>query len=150
MWHAGYEQVPWFSVQWLVDFDIDHGGCSGGAGWKGFKFVEQNGLMTDEEYPYMGTWAHEQNPPPATISVGGYCSMTIWAGIPFDIWRQLLYSHGSLWMNFNVAGDLGSYKSGIYNDPNCTGWGGSHATTVVGYSVEENFLLYANSWSTDW
>jgi hypothetical protein len=37
----------------LVDCSKTNSGCNGGLAWKALEYVKSNGLVTEEEYPYV-------------------------------------------------------------------------------------------------
>ncbi|KAI8001516.1 Senescence-specific cysteine protease SAG12 [Camellia lanceoleosa] len=45
------------SEQELVDCNVDNNGCGGGSMDRAFQFIKQNnGLTTEDNYPYVGRW----------------------------------------------------------------------------------------------
>jgi hypothetical protein len=37
----------------LVDCSTANNGCGGGLAWKALEYVKENGLVTENEYPYV-------------------------------------------------------------------------------------------------
>jgi|LauGreDrversion4_2_1035121.scaffolds.fasta_scaffold371443_1 C1A family cysteine protease len=55
-----FKDIPNFSMQQLLDCDLDNDGCDGGWMYKAYKYTSQNGIMYYDDYPYKGVSDHEK------------------------------------------------------------------------------------------
>ncbi|XP_031496734.1 senescence-specific cysteine protease SAG39-like [Nymphaea colorata] len=141
------------SEQQLVDCDI-HGsdeGCNGGLMDSAFQYIINNhGLTTEANYPYMGSDgtcnARKNKSPAATIR--GF------EDVPANDEAALLKAVAN--QPVSVAIDAGGYafqfyKSGIFSG-DC-GTLLNHAVTAVGYGTAKDgtkYWLVKNSWGSSW
>ena len=140
------------SEQQLIDCDYSNKGCSGGNMKKAFNYLKTNGLMSANDYPFIGDSGECQYDESKTI-----VKVKNWAFVPKDeeIMKKALYKYGPL------AGALNGwmmefYENGIfepYFDFLCPA-SINHAVVIVGYGIEEKTgMLYwkvKNSWGQDW
>jgi len=136
------------SEQQLVDCSYRYGnqGCEGGWPLKELQYVRDNqGLDTEESYPYMTTM--------------GYChyNRKYVGSLIKQIYRTQTGSEASLAMCIAGYGPIAvavdatemlSYSGGIYSNLRCNPHNLNHAVTVVGYTPDS--WIIKNSWSTGW
>ena len=129
-----------FSEQQLVDCDNHSSGCSEGSYPDALSYWKENDLCLEGQYEYKG--------------VEGTCQKCK-SGIRMRGCYQLIGRQE------NILGELGKgpvavgvdasswafYTSGIIS--NCTE-SRNHAATMVGNSMEENYVKIRNSWGADW
>uniref|UniRef100_A0A1I7TRF8 Pept_C1 domain-containing protein n=1 Tax=Caenorhabditis tropicalis TaxID=1561998 RepID=A0A1I7TRF8_9PELO len=145
------------SEQELVDCDFRDNGCSGGYRPYAMRFVKENGLETEKEYPYSAS-KHDQ----CFLKQNVFLINTR----VFINDYEMLSSHeedianwvgtkGPVTFGMEVTKAMYSYRSGIFNPSveDCTQKSmGSHALTIVGYGGEgeSSYWIVKNSWGTSW
>ncbi|GBM48154.1 Cathepsin L [Araneus ventricosus] len=142
------------SEQNLVDCVSENSGCDGGWMDPAFDQVEkEKGIDTEKSYPYVGIQdSCFFNP----LTIGATCKGYV--DIPSgdeNALKQAVATVGPIAVAID-AEDEGffSYKSGIYDQPNCPNDVGflTHAVLVVGYGTENglDYWLVKNSWGPTW
>ena len=96
-------------------------------------------------YPYeekLGTCRF--NKANAIAKTRGYVSIK---GSSEEALKNAVATVGPVAVAIHALNNLGSYRSGVYYDPTCTG-GRNHAVLVVGYGTENgmDYWLVKNSW----
>ncbi|CAH1391324.1 unnamed protein product [Nezara viridula] len=142
------------SEQNLVDCSSMYGnnGCQGGLMVDAFKYIAENGgIDTEDSYPYEGRDGMCRF---RKSAVGAVDSGAI--ELPGDD-EEALKSAIATIGPVSVAIDAGQdsfrfYKSGVYEDSNCSPAGLDHGVLAVGYGSEDgqDFWLVKNSWNTGW
>jgi len=142
------------SEQNLVDCSGSQGNQGCGGGWPdwAFEYVKSNnGIDTEESYPYTaqdGECKFDGN------SIGARCTgYTDIEATSEDALQKAVATVGPI----SVCIDAGhesfqSYKSGVYNEPECSTDMLDHAVLAVGYGTENgvDYWLVKNSWNTIW
>lgn len=137
------------SEQELIDCSTQNNGCDGGIMDKGFEYVINNGLCSEDSYPYKAR--------------DGICHKFLCKQVAsIDDFRDvqpnneifLKYAVASQPVSVAIQANLSSfrfYKKGVYQDENC-GTDLDHGVLVVGYGEEMGlpYWLVKNSWSTKW
>lgn len=144
------------SEQNLMDCDpIDHA-CEGGLMEDAFKFEEsQNGLCTEDEYPYMATDDSECRTDCDKVphsQVKDYIDIT--EGDKHGLIASIVMQPTSVAMD---AGSLSFqfYSSGVFSDQSCGADGSiDHGVLAVGYGVDDEsghrYFKIKNSWGDSW
>ncbi|KAM1011724.1 hypothetical protein ACFX13_047800 [Malus domestica] len=139
------------SEQELVDCDVNSGnqGCSGGFMEKAFSFIKDNGLSTEEDYPYKGLQGtcDEDKLKRRAVNISGY------ERIPVNNEKSLQAAVAR--QPVSVAIDAGSYGFQLYSSGIFTGYCGknlNHGVTAVGYGEDsgKKYWIVKNSWGLDW
>ncbi|XP_056134676.1 pro-cathepsin H-like isoform X1 [Lampris incognitus] len=142
--------------QQLIDCaqDFNNHGCMGGLPSQAFEYIKyNNGLMTEDDYPYKGQddTCHFK-PELAAAFVKDVVNITSYdeKGMVDAVARLNPVSFG-----YEVTDDFVHYKGGVYTSGQCknTTETVNHAVLAVGYGVEGNGIPYwivKNSWGTDW
>ncbi|XP_030397854.1 cathepsin S-like [Gopherus evgoodei] len=137
------------SAQNLVDCTITYGnyGCSGGYMTNAFQYIiDNNGIDSDASYPYTarnGTCHY--NP----VTQAATCSKFV--ELPYAneaALKDAVANIGPVSVIIDARQpSFFLYKSGIYDDPRCTG-DTNHAVLVIGYGALDgkDFWLVKNSW----
>lgn len=141
------------SEQELLDCNLENNACNGGDVDKAFRFVHENGLMTEEEYPYV---AHRQN----SCAIAGNDRVKIdvayWLNPTEDAMLDWLLTYGPVTVGIAVPPSMQAYKNGVYKptDYDCKFKVlGLHALLVVGYGQTDDgepYWIVKNSWGTKW
>lgn len=143
------------SPQHLVSCDRGNFGCNGGYLNKAWAFMQTNGVMTEECFPYTS----------GTTKVDGPCKTTCADGSQPHLYHADRYSmtsdtrstmqqiqqNGPVEAAFTVYQDFMSYKGGIYQHTS-GGMLGGHAIKAIGWGTENgvDYWIMANSWGTGW
>lgn len=148
------------SAQDMVSCDKHDYGCSGGYLDKSWKYLIQEGIVTDECYPYTsgsgdsGTCQlGERKCMNPNIEYKKYYAEAFYNFKSINDIKSDIYKNGPLETGFLVYSDFISYKSGIYRK-NSDELLGGHAVKIVGWGLEEetntSYWVVANSWGTNW
>eukprot|EP00128_Syssomonas_multiformis_P012610 Colp12_sorted_trinity150504_noHs@4121 len=141
------------SEQQLVDCDIDGNdqGCDGGQLDSAMEWVENNGLVTYDSYPYeaeQGTCQADSLAVAARISSFG----DVTSGDEKAL-MQAVAKYGPISVAIDAGHDsFQSYAGGVYYEPDCSSDQLDHGVTVVGYGTEDgqDYWLVKNSWGEGW
>ncbi|XP_078698636.1 cathepsin L-like peptidase [Branchiostoma floridae x Branchiostoma belcheri] len=142
------------SEQNLIDCSRKYGnqGCSGGYMDQSFKYIKKNGgIDTEECYPYLGK--------DSTCRFKPKCSgatLSNYRDIKAGDEMALMQAVGTVGP-VSVANDASHssfqfYKSGIYDEPECSSKNLDHAMLAVGYGSMDgkDYWIVKNSWGTTW
>ncbi|XP_045545300.1 pro-cathepsin H isoform X3 [Salmo salar] len=148
-------KLPLLSEQQLVDCaqDFNNHGCMGGLPSQAFEYVKyNNGLMTEDDYPYTG---HDGScnfkPELAAAFVKDVVNITSYdeKGMVDAVARLNPVSFG-----YEVTDDFLHYKDGVYSSTTCknTTDNVNHAVLAVGYGEKNStpYWIVKNSWGTNW
>lgn len=146
-------QLVSLSEQEMVDCDDKNNGCSGGYRPYAMRFVKENGLESEKEYPYSAL-KHDQcmlKQNDTRVFIDDFRMLSQneeeianWVG-----------TKGPVTFGMNVVKAMYSYRSGIFNpsaDDCAEKSMGAHALTIVGYGGdgEAAYWIVKNSWGTSW
>uniref|UniRef100_A0A7N0SY91 Uncharacterized protein n=1 Tax=Kalanchoe fedtschenkoi TaxID=63787 RepID=A0A7N0SY91_KALFE len=140
------------SEQELVDCDYYDSGCDGGYLDTAYQWITENeGLSTEEAYPYRGQHG------PCDTDARSHAAATI-----SDYLRVLPNSDEKaleqivaiqpVTVGISVSEDFTNYLEGVFTG-NCTSDDLDHAVTIVGYeNVEDgtSYWIVKNSWGESW
>ena len=139
------------SEQQLVDCSVDYGnhGCQGGSMDSAFKYVIDNGLCSEEDYPYQGI-EEQCMDCKGIINISDYKDV-----IPNNegiLKRVVNQQPVSVAIQANLK-SFQLYSSGIYSDPSC-GTQLDHGVLIVGYGRDMfhnmDYWIVKNSWGPLW
>ncbi len=141
------------SEQQLIDCSSQYGnkGCNGGLMDNAFKYVINNGLCSEEDYPYQGQENFcESNKCKKIVEINDY------ADIQPNNEKLLMRAVAKQPVSVAIQANLTSfrfYKSGVYQDPDC-GDELDHGVLIVGYGHDLfhglDYWIVKNSWSAKW
>ena len=142
------------SEQQLMDCSSDYGnnGCQGGLMDNGFKYVIENGgLCSEEEYPYMAEDGECQDQDCKTVvQISNYSDIE--SNNEKILKRAVAQQPVSVAIQANVS-SFRFYSSGIYSDPMC-GDKLDHGVLIVGYGYDleydKDYWIIKNSWGEEW
>ena len=149
------------SEQMLVDCDTFDSGCNGGLMEYALEWIKENGIETEEDYPYTGYKGTCQADPSKYIDmkVTGWkklgSSTSTWSPVDEDEMKEFLYETGPLSIALN-ANPLQTYTGGIiYKTSSQFHTSGiNHAVTLVGYghddASDKDYWIVKNSWGQNW
>lgn len=142
-----------FSEQQLNDCSTSYGneGCNGGLMDNAFKYVQDNGIESEADYPYTGmdgTCMYD------STKVVTKC--TGFVNIPKGSELQLLEAVASVGP-ISVAIDASKisfqmYAGGVYDEPTCSSTLLDHGVLAAGYGTlnGNDIWIVKNSWGTQW
>jgi C1A family cysteine protease len=137
------------SPQELVDCTFSYGnyGCNGGFMDKALAFIIENGICTDDEYPYM-TNEGSCKPCSSILSISGCQYLP-----PNDqnILKEVVSIQPVIVAIEADSSNFQFYSSGIIDTVFC-GTDLNHAVVIVGYGEEygTKYWLVRNSWGEQW
>ena len=147
------------SEQILVDCDTYDSACNGGLMEYAFQWIKENGMETEEDYPYTGYKGSCKADPSKYIDmkVTGWkklgSSTSTWSPVDEEEIKEFLYETGPLAIALN-ANPLQTYSGGILDKTSsqCPVSGINHAVTLVGYGAESgvDYWIVKNSWGANW
>ncbi|XP_033493578.1 cathepsin S-like [Epinephelus lanceolatus] len=140
------------SPQNLVDCSVKYGnhGCNGGFMANAFQYVKNQGIATDDAYPYVGRRGQcKYNPQLRAANCSGYGFLP--EGDEFALMAAVARI-GPI----SVAIDASRpkfvfYRHGVYRDHTCTN-NVNHGVLAVGYGTERgrDYWLVKNSWGVNY
>ncbi|KAJ8770733.1 hypothetical protein K2173_021380 [Erythroxylum novogranatense] len=139
------------SEQELVDCDRTYNsGCDGGLMDYAFKFIMENGGMdTDQDYPYLGASREcdSAKKNAKVVTIDGYEDV-----IPYNEKAlQKVVSHQPVSVAIEAGGmALQFYQSGVFTGE--CGTALDHGVVIVGYGTENgvDYWIVKNSWGRSW
>jgi cathepsin L len=142
-----------FSEQQLVDCSKSFGnmGCNGGLMDSAFKYIKQNGIERESDYPYTARDGKcSFNAGKVVTKVTGYVD------VPSKNEQKLLEAVATVGP-VSVAIDAGHrsfqlYKTGVYDETSCSSVSLDHGVLAIGYGSEagKDYWIVKNSWGLSW
>lgn len=138
------------SEQQLMDCSSAYGthGCSGGWMISAFVYVIENGICTEDSYPYTAKDGTTCKPCRKVVRINGFVDVSSnnEAALKGAVAKQPV--------SVAIQADARSfqfYKSGVYNDINC-GFNLNHGVLIVGYGTTsgKDYWTVKNSWGPKW
>jgi cathepsin B len=142
------------SPQYLISCDTANYGCDGGQYDVAWKYIQYNGIPTEQCVSYKSGGGSS-----------GTCPKTCDNGSPFVFYKttnvksftspaaiQLeVMANGPIEVSFTLYTDLFSYKNGVYKHSNPS-VSGKHAVRLLGWGQEKGvyYWICANSWGETW
>eukprot|EP00257_Ricinus_communis_P025152 XP_025012566.1 low-temperature-induced cysteine proteinase isoform X2 [Ricinus communis] len=139
------------SEQELVDCDRSYNnGCEGGLMDYAYQFViENNGIDTEEDYPYQARekTCNKEKLKRHVVTIDGYTD------VPQNNEKELLKAVAAQPVSVGICGSERAfqlYSKGIFTGPCSTSL--DHAVLIVGYGSENgvDYWIVKNSWGTHW
>jgi cathepsin L len=135
----------------IVDCDKKDYGCNGGWPYQAMEWVTENkGICTEAGYPYT---PRDEPCKIQCTSVATLNSHTQVAAGDEAALAKACSSYGPISVAIDASNwSFQTYKSGVYDEPNCSSSSLDHAVLVVGYGTDggKDFWLVKNSWATSW
>lgn len=148
-----------FSEQQIIDCAFDEDICtSGSTGWDILKYIEKNGIMEYENYPYesgyTGTKSRCRYKKNNVVKISGYRLVDKPKAINI---KKYLYKYGPISTSIN-SDCIEDYYDGIvdYSGSICKNSidDVNHAVTIVGWDHDEetqtDYWIVRNSWGKEW
>ncbi|KAI7992596.1 Senescence-specific cysteine protease SAG12 [Camellia lanceoleosa] len=138
------------SEQELVDCNVDNGGCKPGSMDIAFQFIQQNGLTSEDNYPYNA----KVNPCDSTKAANSVVQITGYGDVPRNNEQALLQAVANQPVSVGIEGtgpSFQNYMNGVFTGP--CGTQLDHAVTIIGYGTTTdgiNYWLVKNSWGSTW
>lgn len=135
------------SPQNLVDCDTSDNGCSGGLMNNAFEYIMQNGVTTEEKYPYRGNEGSCKRPKDTKTILGYY---DVPPGSSDEM--MIAVSHNPVSVAIEADSSVFQhYVSGVIDDASC-GTSLNHGVLVVGYNAigDHPYFTIKNSWGPSW
>jgi len=140
-----------FSEQQLTDCSDSFGnmGCNGGLMDDAFKYIEQNGIETESDYPFRGVDQKCQYKSSDVVF-----KITDYTDVPASDNDALQVAVNQQPVSIAIdAENIMFYSSGVFDNKNC-GTQLDHGVLAVGYGTDSTtnqpYWLVKNSWGTSW
>lgn len=144
------------SEQNLVDCSTQYGnhGCNGGLMDNAFQYIKENkGIDTEDSYPYKAKMQRKCGFKRNNVGAEDTGFVDLKEGDE-DALKVAVATQGPV----SVAIDAGHrsfqmYKSGVYNEKECSSQSLDHGVLVVGYGTDPDhgdYWIVKNSWGTNW
>jgi hypothetical protein len=149
------------SEQELVSCDGSEYGCGGGLMDQAFKFVEENGICTEDEDPYISGGGHAPRCTPAQRRCVPAVSISGFTDVPGKDEAALKAAVARQPVSVAIEADRSAfqlYKSGVFTSVTC-GTQLDHGVLVVGYGTDVSatppdagldYWKVKNSWGPTW
>jgi cathepsin L len=142
-----------FSEQQLVDCSGNYGnnGCSGGLMDNAFKYLEQQGLEAESDYPYTARDGRCHIDQSKTVT-----EVTGFVDIPNgdeDKMKEAVANNGPVSVAIDASHpSFQFYRRGVYDERKCSPTQLDHGVLAVGYGAEDgnDYWLVKNSWGPTW
>jgi C1A family cysteine protease len=136
------------SEQEIIDCSNENQGCKGGNPFLVFDYINQNGISTEKQYPYVGEKGVCKNIKSskkikAKINYF-FCDENI-----FDLLEAI--GEGPVATVMHVNEKFKHYSSGVFDDISCDGEL-NHSILAVGYDLDAPvpYIKFKNAWADDW
>jgi len=140
------------SEQNLVDCSSDYGnmGCNGGLMDYGFEYIKDNGIMSEDDYPYEaedGDCRFDDSQVVANLK--SYVDI---ASGDEKALTKAIQEVGPISVAIDATENFQMYSGGVLNDNSCDPESLNHGVLAVGYGTESNkeYYLVKNSWGSSW
>ncbi|KAI4876599.1 hypothetical protein NFI96_034279, partial [Prochilodus magdalenae] len=135
------------SEQQLVDCSQESGnnGCNKGWPHRAFDYIHKGGLEAEITYPYVGKDGQCQYKPQNTVTSCHSYSLKL--NRNENYLQEMVATTGPIAVAIDATKEsFQHYKSGVYDEPNCSSKQLSHAVLVVGYGREgqQDYWLVKN------
>ena len=140
-----------FSEQNLVDCVTNCSGCDGGWMNLAMEWVVENGIETEQAYPYMGV--DQSCAFNKSMSAANFSSVVNITQDDVDGLYHAVATVGPISVAIDAEDDMMLYKSGIYKSTTCSTTMLDHGVAAVGYGVSlkgHKYYIIKNSWNADW
>jgi len=142
------------SEQQLVDCSDKYGnqGCDGGLMDQAFQYIQDFGEETEKSYPYKAIDQDCMYKKSLVVANDtGFTDVT--SGSEDDL-QSAVATVGPISVAIDADHDsFQLYKSGVYNEKDCSSTELDHGVLAVGYGTQDattDFWIVKNSWGTDW
>ncbi|XP_044262263.1 procathepsin L-like [Tribolium madens] len=147
-------QLTSLSEQNLIDCSADFGnnGCNGGFATNAYSYVSQQGIMSENDYPYEGkSNVCRFDASKSVTTVTGYYDIDANDEISL---QNTIAMMGPVAATVEATEELQFYSGGILLDEKCNNKVPdlNHGVLVVGYGTkdENDFWIIKNSWGSKW
>jgi cathepsin L len=141
------------SDQQLVDCSKKYGndGCDGGLMDNAFKYIRDFGEETEAAYPYKARDEKcKYDKTKVVANDTGFVDVT--QGSEDDL-QSAVATIGPISVAIDASQDsFQLYRSGVYDEPNCSSTELDHGVLAVGYGTQgsDDYWIVKNSWGTSW
>uniref|UniRef100_A0AC35TUT3 Pept_C1 domain-containing protein n=1 Tax=Rhabditophanes sp. KR3021 TaxID=114890 RepID=A0AC35TUT3_9BILA len=154
---ASGKPVVSFSKQEILDCNLENNGCNGGEPHIVFKYAHQNGLASENDYPYVAKRQGECHANKSKNVDRFYVKNAYYLPQEEDAIMEWIYYNGPVAVGtMKVPKSMKNYDMGVYspNDYECEYEVlGLHSLSIVGWGTEVDGMKYwivKNSWNAKW
>ncbi len=132
--------------------------CAGFGPFDGVKYLQDYGVVLEEELPYTGLVDDCNSSLTAKYKITGSQTLDL-KNLSFnqriDSLKNTIINFGPVITHLDLYNDLGTYTNGIYLNNPASGENGGHITILTGYTDDESvknggYWICKNSWGTTW
>lgn len=127
------------------------GSCSGGYTWRALEYIKNNGVVSENCFPYT---AKDDPCNRCSNWTKKLSRITNWGWVTQSTEDRSAIKNAvqdgplAFWME--VYSDFSYYMSGVYEPTASASYEGGHCIVLVGYSENENCWICKNSWDRNW
>jgi len=155
---ASGKASPVLSPEDMVSCDGEDHGCHGGALPLAWRYLKNEGIVSDACFPYTAGDGEEASCTQQCVDGESWSSSKVKAARVYAIngvanMQKELMTNGPVQVAFMVYRSFMSYSSGVYHKSRFEFMPeGGHAVKLMGWGTEygTDYWLVANSWSTNW
>jgi cathepsin L len=147
-------QLVALSSQNLLDCSADYGNgaCEGGLTHSAYDYIQDNGIMSESDYPYEGQQGSCRFDSSKSVTkISGYQDVDYMSETSL---QTTVATIGPVASAVHATDNLQFYYGGIFFDDTCnlSLTDLNHGVLIVGYGTElqYDYWIVKNSWGTDW
>jgi hypothetical protein len=132
--------------------DCSNKGSCGGGFWA-YKYLLNQGLAEESNYPYVGYDQYCKKPKDRPYRIESY--HYIQSG-DIDAMKAAIHRYGVIGVTMRSCGSIPGYSGGVYDSTECNKYSTNHIVALVGWDdtiqhkLGKGAWIMRNSWGTNW